>query len=137
MTPIDDGTVSALHRALGRVSRRTAMTVSNLANVDTPGYRAQDVEFERALRSAVQMERSSGRHLGGGSLAGPGGLGPGDQGGRVVESPVTRMRADGNTVDVDVEMTKLATFQGRYTALTQMIRKRFALLRYAATDGRQ
>ena len=57
--------------------------------------------------------------------------------GRVADSPVTRLRTDGNTVDVDVEMTRLAAFQDHFAAVTRLVGKRFALLRYVATDGRQ
>jgi flagellar basal body rod protein FlgB len=38
-------------------------------------------------------------------------------------------------VDLDRQMTMLAALQGRYTAATQMLRKRFALLEYAITSG--
>ena len=67
----------------------------------------------------------------------PGHLGaaPPRQAHRIVESPATRIRGDGNTVDIDREMTSLAVLQGRYTAATQMVKTRFALLEYAVTSG--
>lgn len=113
-----DGTLAALKLTLDRTSRKTAVTVSNLANVDTPGYRALQVEFQDAFRNASAFSTA-------------------DNVGTIREAPITRMRPDGNTVDIDQEMTHLAQLQGRFTAVTQMVRKRFALLRYAATDGRQ
>ena len=53
------------------------------------------------------------------------------------EAPVTRLRPDGNTVDIDREMTQLSALGGRFAATAQMLRKHLALLRYAATDGKQ
>ncbi len=50
----DDGASLALGSALDSVSHRQRMTAQNIANVMTPGYRAQRVHFEDSLASAVQ-----------------------------------------------------------------------------------
>jgi flagellar basal-body rod protein FlgB len=129
---IDDATVELLQRAMGRMSLRLALVASNLANVDTPGYRARRVEFLDALRAAQPepelLQRTHPLHLEGGA--------EGPERPLVVEAPVTRIRADGNTVDIDVEMSRLAAVQGEYTAAANLLRKRFALLRYALSEGR-
>jgi flagellar basal-body rod protein FlgB len=127
--PALDRTVGLLHAALERASRRVSAVASNLANVDTPGYRAVDVRFEELLEGAVGIEprRTHPMHLGGAAEA---------PAGTVVERTSSRMRNDGNTVDVDLEMTLLASLQGRYQTAAELVRKRFALLLYAATDGR-
>ena len=122
-----DPTLQALYGTLDRVSRRTSVTASNLANIDTPGYRAQRVVFPKVADAALGLERTSANHVGM-SI---------QQDGFVVDAPVVRRRADGNTVDIDTEMTELAKLQGRYQATTQIVRKRFGLIRYAATDGRE
>ena len=121
-----DPTLQALWGTLGRVSRRASATASNLANIDTPGYRAKRVVFPPEIRGELDVERTRPGHfpLASGQL------------GQVVDAPVTRLRADGNTVDVDTEMVELSKLQGRYQATAQIIRKRIALLAYAATDGR-
>lgn len=129
--PVDDATLGVLRQALTRASRTAAVVSSNLANVDTPGYRALEVRFSDALAeaSALGIERSDRRHLG-----------PSDgrmDEGLIVEAPILRMRNDGNTVDVDREMTAMAAAMGRYQAAAEMVRKRFGLRIYAATDGRQ
>lgn len=127
--PISDATVLALQTTLGRASRRAAQVASNLANLDTPGYRARDVVFEEPLGrpTFAEVRRTDPGHLAG-APAGPRA--------RVIEAPVTRIRNDANTVDVDREMTRLAALQGRYTAAADMVRRRLALLAYTATDGR-
>ncbi len=128
--PVEDATVAALRKALERASRRAAVTASNLANVDTPGYRALEMTFDDALAASggVAPARTNPAHL-----SGPGGRGTD---GAVREASATRMRNDGNTVDVDREMTLLAETQGRYQGAAEMVRKRFGLLIYAGTDGR-
>ena len=127
---LDDATASWLHAALDRTARRSAVVASNLANVDTPGYRAMDVDFgpPPAPAGSLEVARTEAGHLGGA----PGRAAPG----RIIPAPADRLRADGSTVDVDREMTLLAALQGRYQEAAEMIRKRFALLVYAATDGR-
>jgi flagellar basal-body rod protein FlgB len=128
--PIGDATVAALRLTLDRASRRAALVASNLANLDTPGYRAVDLAPRPGLAPglAARLERTDADHL-------PGTIGV-DAPDAVAEVPAARVRNDGNTVDVDREMTLLAALQGRYTAAAELVRKRFALLIYSATDGR-
>jgi len=125
-----DSTVEALRFVLGRTSRRAEVVASNLANVDTPGYRALQVTFDEMLpgKGGLEAVRTDPGHASAGSTSA--------SRGRVTELPATRMRIDGNTVDVDREMTMMAMVQGRYRATAELLRKRFALLTYAATDGR-
>jgi flagellar basal-body rod protein FlgB len=88
------------------------------------------VQFEETLKIAgsLDVERTDPRHLPEApDLEDPGTL---------REVPASRVRNDGNTVDVDREMTMLAALQGRYQSAAEMVRKRFALLIYSATDGR-
>ncbi|ANM32263.1 hypothetical protein ABI59_14475 [Acidobacteria bacterium Mor1] len=118
-----------MRRVLDRVSRRTNVTAANLANVDTPGYKALEVKFGDTLAGAVELRRTDPRHL---STSGaPQGMG------KVVEAVTGRIRNDGNTVDVDMEMTNLAKLQGRYSAAAKMLSKRFALLQYAVSSRGQ
>jgi flagellar basal-body rod protein FlgB len=128
--PVGDATIDLLRDVLGRSSRRAAVVASNLVNVDTPGYRAIDVRFEEELAAAPLMReiRTHPNHL---PIRNDSPIE-----GKIVEARATRARNDGNTVDIDREMTKLAAIQGRYSAAAEMVRKRFALLIYAATDGR-
>jgi flagellar basal-body rod protein FlgB len=126
-----DTTIELLRNTLGRTATRLAVTGSNLVNVDTPGYRALRAEFLDALGQAhgrLELSRTNDSHVGGTrSLI---------DSAEFTQAPITRMRLDGNTVDLDVEMTELARLQGRFRAAVQLVRKRFALLRYAAMNGR-
>lgn len=116
--------------ALNGLALRQEIIGQNLANVDTPGYRAQSVSFEEALRRALKddthikvstnhpmhLERSSPqvsfqvRPRAGGVL-----------------------RADGNNVDIDVEMSQMVETGIRYQALTQVVSKKLLLLKTIAT----
>lgn len=124
----EEMTVGTLHRALTRAARATALTTTNLAQNDTPGYRAQELAPTQQGEPRLRLAQPERGHL----VADiDGGETP-----HVREVNTGRARPDGNNVDVDVEMTRLAALQGRFTAMTQLLRKQFALLRYAATDGR-
>lgn len=123
-----DRTVSLLDRTLDRASLRGSIVAANVANVDTPGYRALQVVFDDVLAAAGGLTplRTDPAHM---SAGPPGGAH------RFVEGPLARIRPDGNSVDVDREMTALAALQGRYSAAAEMLKKRFGLLEYAVTSG--
>lgn len=87
--------------ALGLREQRLKLIASNLANVDTPHYKARDLDFTRALQSAMDqarpagaLETSSSLHLD--ALGQPGGP-------AVFERAALQPNLDGNTVDAGVE----------------------------------
>ncbi len=53
MSFTSDPVSSVLHSALDGLALRQRVTADNIANIDTPGYRASSVDFESSLRSAV------------------------------------------------------------------------------------
>lgn len=92
--------------ALGLRAQRMETLASNIANADTPGYKARDFDFASALQSAltrsatgnqsVALNRTSPRHLQGGH-----------HGGGVVNLQYRippQASVDGNTVDLDTEL---------------------------------
>ena len=60
-----DTTIGALRRLLDETSVHAAVTWSNLANVDTPGFRAQRAEFAEPVRQPRRRDRgaATARHL--------------------------------------------------------------------------
>ena len=92
---------------------------NNLANVNTPGYKRQVVNFENILKDhlnlgdEVTMSRTHEGHM---STSGPIGLEA-----RVEEVRDTSFRTDKNNVNVDVEMSELAKNQIKYSALTEQL----------------
>lgn len=104
-------------QALEVQSRRSAVLANNLANADTPGFKARDIDFRQALQSAMQANASSGlartdaRHYSGDSRY----LST-EQQYRVPMQPDT---GDGNTVDANVEQAAFAQNAIQYqTSLT-------------------
>ena len=126
-----DGVV---RKSLTGLTMRQRAIAQNVANVDTPGYKASDVRFEDALSAElagssdeVTMQLTDPRHM---DPDAPRRLA------RVV-TPNTKMRADGNSVDLDEEMIKLSEVQLTFEALAQIATSRGALLRTLVNDGRR
>jgi flagellar basal-body rod protein FlgB len=102
--------------ALSLRGSRQELLASNIANADTPNYKARDIDFASALKNAVdssspklQMTTSSPLHL------------EGNTGASILGAPVMYRRpvqpsADGNTVDMDVERAQFADNALRYEA---------------------
>jgi flagellar basal-body rod protein FlgB len=116
--------VAPLTQGLERRTRRHAAIAANIANADTPGYRAVDISFGRALEQAsLALATTHPRHL---QSARP--L-PQDQ---LVLTGGT-IRRDENDVDVDQEMAKLARNQIEYRFLTRALGGRFRKIKEAIT----
>jgi flagellar basal-body rod protein FlgB len=137
--PLFDRTLQANRVALGGLSRRQQVIANNIANVDTPGYGATDVEFEATLGRAIGQQqagkislvRTDARHI------------PVRQADLSSVRPSVSMqsgrstRVDGNNVDIDAEMVRLAEAQIGYNAVTQATNSKISILRTAVTDGRR
>jgi flagellar basal-body rod protein FlgB len=139
MTRIDDPVRSLLVGALDGLAARQAAVTSNLANIDTPGYRPMAVEFERELQAAMSdamrgssaspsrpapaWRTTSGAHM----TPPPGAAGIGIEPERFEGT----LRNDGNAVDLESEMTALADTQIRYAAISLLLSGRMGMLRDA------
>jgi len=89
---------------------RQGMISSNIANIDTPGYKAKDLAFEREFENELKLTQTSAKHIAS-EPSGPKYV--------VTEDPYERIGNDGNTVDIDREMVKLAQNQLLYSAAAQ------------------
>jgi len=117
-----DATLRGLASAMSLHERRHEVLASNLANVETPGFRARDLDFGTALREAFAEPTDP-------ALA----LDP-ERAASVIEDPNTPARADGNTVDLELQMVQLTANSGRYNTLARLLGKRLGILR-AAIEG--
>ena len=112
--------INVLDKAADASWIRNEAIANNIANVDTPGYKRQDVNFEEQLRKAMKNSRYA-------SI---------DE--RVANVDLERLnpityrdhatlsyRLDGNNVDIDTENVELASNQLRYQGLTDSITKHF------------
>lgn len=104
--------------ALSLRAGRQELLASNIANADTPNYKAKDIDFASALQGAMagrgagalQMAATSPRHIEGM------GQGRGLMGAQIMYRNVLQPSADGNTVDMDVERGQFADNALRYEA---------------------
>src|SRR5437870_8174115 len=106
------GTDSYLRAAMSGLAARQRAIANNVANVDTPGFKASEVRFEDALKSAINRS-------GPGAPASQANLNSAATRSSVVNT--TSARADGNNVDIDREMEMLSEANLNYSALTQVM----------------
>ena len=110
--------------ALSLRSQRQELLASNIANADTPNYKARDIDFAAALQGAMAggkpggaMNTTNGNHM-------APGVATGDtlaNGTPVLYRGVVQGSVDGNTVDMDVERNQFADNALRYEAGINMI----------------
>lgn len=85
--------------------QRQQLVVANMANVDTPGYRTRDLDFQSAMQEAMNdgppLESAS------------------------VEVPNLPERPDGNNVNIDRESMMLSELQLQYQMGVQLIKEQF------------
>ncbi len=116
--------VNVLGKAADASWQRNELLSNNLANVDTPGYKRQDIDFESQLRRALGNSRyetvdSKVSHLTSTELEG-----------RVyTDSANYSYRLDGNNVDIDTESVELASNQIKYNGLISSINQEFSNLK--------
>ena len=130
-----DGTIAMLQKSLNVGSMRHKVLTSNIANIDTPNYKAFEVVLEDArkhnsrLKGPIELVRTQPRHLSGlHSASNPIKI-------KTVDSSGNNFRADGNTVDLDKTMAQLAENTLLYRTAAQIIRKKFQGLKNAIQGG--
>ncbi len=111
--------------ALELRARRAELLANNLANADTPNFKARDVDFRHVLNAqqgvgSVTLERTAPGHIGGGERIG--GFEDVTLKYRVPSQP----SLDGNTVDEQVEKGEFAANAVRYMASLQFLEKRIS-----------
>ena len=107
-----DGLLQFNQTALTLHAERQKLIASNIANADTPGYKARDIDFVSALKDAQSAQ--SKLHAAPALNA----LSTDD---KVMYRSAVQRSADGNTVDIDVERAQFAENAVRYEAQTQFI----------------
>ena len=104
-------------QALKLRSYRQQLLASNIANSDTPNYKAVDFDFAAALRNASQGDQTlattSTGHLSGAGTA--------PAGARVQFRGAMQPSIDGNTVDMDVERAQFVDNSVRYEAALRFL----------------
>jgi flagellar basal-body rod protein FlgB len=128
------GGLQSFHQALDYHLERHNLLASNVAHVDTPGYKPHDLaRVDPGTFAAVfnvEMRRTAETHLSG--VGGP----SQSNVGRVFEDSSAGSGADGNSVSLDREASKLAANHLRYDVVSTIVASELKELMYAANDGR-
>jgi len=110
-----DNAFSFQQQALGLRAQRQQVLAANIANADTPNYKARDFDFAAVLKDAVAgrsagnlaLTTTSTSHIQGGGAAGPA---------RLMYRAETQSSVDGNTVNMDIERAQFAENAVQYEA---------------------
>ncbi len=125
-----DKALMAAKYALDGLSFRQELIGQNLANVDTPGYKSQTVTFEQALKralnhdQAVALNTTHVRHM-------P--IGKQVAAYQVKERTGGSSRADGNNVDIDVEMVNMSENTLKFDAMSTFVNRKYRLFKDIST----
>jgi flagellar basal-body rod protein FlgB len=108
-----NGIGASLESYLDLLSVRQKLIASNVANVDTPGYKTQDVDFQTEFQNMLQ-------------------------GGQAHATEVTGLKAnnDGNNVSMDREARLLSENALRFSAVSQLLRGQIRVLKSAIDEGK-
>ena len=126
--------------ALNLREKRQTVLASNIANADTPNYKARDIDFSSAMKAAVEkaapsaaggMKTTAARHFANPPADG-GALGDGTP---LLYRGVVQGAIDGNTVDMDVERNQFADNAVRYEASLTMINAQIKGMMTALQSG--
>jgi flagellar basal-body rod protein FlgB len=121
-----DNVTNLLQSFLDVQSRRAQVIAGNIANTDTPGYVAKDLDFENYLKEAAAQSQLPLSKQNSALLAEP----------NVVDQPASIIGLDGNTVDMGSEMAKMAQTGTNFNFGAKMLQSRLRLLRTAIKEGR-
>ena len=131
----DAAIMAALGRQMTQAVQRETVAASNLANLDTPGYRTKEVTFSDALDSELRagvMTVTNSRHLGGPTTGAPAGSATSETG----EAANLQTRRDGNNVQIDRELLSMTKAAADFSAAQTVLAAKFRLVRYAINEGR-
>lgn len=131
-----DKTTNALATSLSMRQLRHNVTSSNIANAETPGYHAKKMDFEGALQRALDLDGVNSLTTSSPEHFAVGGVSVSKTRPDIYEDPEGAVNNDGNTVDVEKEMSALSENAIMYKAALQLINKKMAALKYAASEGR-
>lgn len=112
-------------QALSMRERRSELLAANLANADTPGYKARDLDFKSILKQhlpeAGRLERTQAGHFAPQQLVEA----------RALYRNPNQVSLDGNTVEANVEQAKYAENAVQYQASLQFVSNNFSGLMQA------
>jgi flagellar basal-body rod protein FlgB len=123
---IDDAAlIESLRAQMTKSVARQVAAAGNLANVDTPNYKAVEPTFADALKGQLQMTATRSGHIN-----------PGDAKSGMREIKDAVARRDGNTVELDRELLTMNRASGDFSAAQTALAAKFKLVRYAINESK-
>jgi flagellar basal-body rod protein FlgB len=113
---ISDNTTQALLASLRGLDARSAAIKNNIANVETPGYQAHEIDFESSLNEAIDA-------------------GDVDSASIADTRSTAPTRLNGNNVAIDREMTQMTETELRHQLSISALNAKYRLLRTAITGA--
>ncbi|MCC6493276.1 MAG: flagellar basal body rod protein FlgB [Pirellulales bacterium] len=141
----ESSTLPLLEQVVNFTEARHGVLAGNIANLDTPGYRCQDLSpeaFEQQLRSALQSRRPAPAASPGESWdpawardgSAPAAARPADSLKTTSESIKGMLRHDDNNASLEEQVTEIAKNQSQHNMALSLMRAQFSLLRAAITE---
>ena len=109
-----DSVSRSLEKYMDVLSARQKLVASNIANVDTPGYKTQDIDFQAAFNESLKSDSAS-----------------------IQPKEVTgiRVKNDGNSVNLDREARLLSENSIRFSIATNLMKGQLRTLKSAIHEG--
>lgn len=107
-----DGLTSNVERYLDLLAARQKLTAANVANADTPGYQAQDIDFQFEFGSLVKGQEP-----------------------QVIPEQGLKTKSDGNNVDLDREARMLSENAVRFNVASTLLRSQIKMVQSAIQGG--
>jgi flagellar basal-body rod protein FlgB len=130
---IQDPTIEAMENYMTRLSKRQQVVASNIANIDTPGYKTKDISFYATMDELLPgpssgMKASRPEHLEEWRFA------PVEA--QIFEVQDLPARSERNNVDIDREMVKLGETSFGYSMMALLLRSKLRTIATAINEGK-
>jgi flagellar basal-body rod protein FlgB len=125
----DSALMAALGRQMTQAVQKQAVAAGNLANLDTPGYRTQEIAFGDLLDGEIEklaLTTTTSNQM---------------QGAHITTAQTSEVdgldaRRDGNNVQLDRELLAMGKASGEFSAAQAALSAKFRLIRFAINEGR-
>lgn len=125
-----DKTMSVLERQMDLRFKRHVVLSGNVANNETPNYRAREVDFAGELQRVIhgdtgKLEKTNAKHM---EVSGP------KKGSHVIYDNSGAVGANGNNVDLDIAMGKLSSNARAYTGAASLLQMKLRIFRLISSS---
>ncbi|MGP7817511.1 flagellar basal body rod protein FlgB [Niallia sp. 01092] len=120
-------TITSLENAINYSNTKQKVIAQNIANVDTPNFKSKEVTFKQSLTKALEANKTDPKHMD---------FTYNNSAPKIAAKKNVTYNNSGNSVDVDKEMTDLATNQIYYNALIERMNGKFNSLETVIRGGK-